>query len=284
MPTYSTPDPIVAVIEFEAGDVRILASERDDTVVEVRPSDESRDNDVRAAEQTRVEFAAGRLLVKGPKQRNPFGKPGMIDVTVSLPHGSRLQATGGLGAFRGEGRLGDCQFKSGLGDIVVGHTGALDVSTGSGTVTVDQVTGTADVSTGSGQIRLGHVHGNAVIKSSNGDVWLGEIDGDLRVKGANGRIDVEHARAGVEATTANGDLRVGGLTRGAASLKTSLGAIEIGIQAGTAAKLDLHTQFGKVHTEMDATGEPGPADQAVEVYARTSMGDITVRRTPDARP
>ena len=76
MPTYSTPDPIVAVIEFEAGDVRILASERDDTVVEVRPSDESRDNDVRAAEETRVEYSAGRLLVKGPKQRNPFGKPG----------------------------------------------------------------------------------------------------------------------------------------------------------------------------------------------------------------
>ena len=283
MPTYSTPDPIVAVIEFEGGDARILASERDDTVVEVRPSDESRDNDVRAAEQTRVEYSAG-LLVKGPKQRNPFGKPGMVDVTVSLPHESRLQATVGLGAFRGEGRLGDCQFKSGLGDIVIASTGALDISTGAGTVTVDQVTGTADVSTGSGQVRLGHVHGNAVIKSSNGDVWLGEIDGDLRVKGANGRIEVEHARAGVEATTANGDLRVGGLTRGAASLKTSLGAIEIGIQAGTAAKLDVHTQFGKVRTEMDATGEPGPADQAVEVHARTSMGDITIRRTPDDRP
>ncbi len=57
MPTYSTPDPIVAVIEFEGGDARILASERDDTVVEVRPSDESRDNDVRAAEQTRVEYS-----------------------------------------------------------------------------------------------------------------------------------------------------------------------------------------------------------------------------------
>ena len=58
MPTYSTPEPIVAVIEFEGGDARILASERDDTVVEVHPSDESRDNDVRAAEQTRVEYSA----------------------------------------------------------------------------------------------------------------------------------------------------------------------------------------------------------------------------------
>jgi DUF4097 and DUF4098 domain-containing protein YvlB len=280
MPTFSTPDPIVAVIEFEAGDATIFASDRDDTVVEVRPSDETRDIDVQAAEQTRVEYAAGRLLVKGPKQRNPFGKTGSIDVAVSLPDGSRLQATGGLGAFRGEGRLGDCQFKSGLGDIVVGYTGALNVSTGSGAVTVDQVTGTADISTGSGKIRLGHVHGNAVIKNSNGDVWLGEIDGDLRVKGANGRIDVDHAGAGAEATTANGDVRIGGLTRGVASLKTSLGAIEIGVLDGTAARLDVHTQFGKVRNEMDAAGEPGPADQAVEVHARTSMGDITIRRTP----
>jgi Putative adhesin len=281
MPAFSTPEPIVAVIEFEAGDTRISASDRDDTVVEVRPSDESRDADVRAAEQTRVEYAAGRLLVKGPKSHNPFGKTGSIDVVVSLPDDSRLQATCGMGAFRGEGRLGDCQLKSGLGDIVFGHTGTLDVSTGSGTVTVDQVTGTADISTGSGRIQLGHVYSNAVIKSSNGDVWVGRIDGDLRVKGANGRIDVDHAGAAVEATTANGDVHAGGLTRGAASLKTSLGGIEIGIGDGTAARLDVHTQFGKVRNEMDTTGEPGPGDQVVEVHARTSMGDITIRRTPE---
>jgi hypothetical protein len=30
---------------------------------------------------------------------------------------------------------------------------------------------------------------------------------------------------------------------------------------------------------MDRTDQPGPADQAVEVYARTSFGDIVVRRS-----
>ena len=40
MPDFSTPEPIMAVIELEGGDARILASERADTVVEVRPSDE----------------------------------------------------------------------------------------------------------------------------------------------------------------------------------------------------------------------------------------------------
>jgi hypothetical protein len=279
MPIFSTPEPILAVIEFAAGDARVSASDRTDTVVEVRPSDENDDRDVKTAEQTRVEYAGGRLLVKGPQLRNLFGKPGSIDVTVDLPAGSRLQTNGGMGAFRVEGELGDCRLHTGAGDIVLDETGALDVSSGAGAITVDRVNGTADISTGSGRVRLRDVRGRAVIKNSNGDTWVGQVGGDLRVKSANGDIDVDHARAGVEATTANGDVRVGGLTQGAASLKTSYGAIEIGVRDGTAARLDVHTQFGKVRNEMEAASQPGPADQFVEVSARTSMGDITIRRT-----
>ena len=53
MPTFDTPEPVAAVVELVVGDVRITASDRDDTAVEVRPSDESHEPDVRAAEQTR---------------------------------------------------------------------------------------------------------------------------------------------------------------------------------------------------------------------------------------
>ena len=279
MPTFSTPAPILAVIEFAVGDTRVSASDRDDTVVEVRPSDESRDADVRAAEQTRVEYAAGRLLVKGPKQRNPFGKPGSIDVTVGLPAGSKVRGEAGVAGFRGEGRLGDCRLSSGVGDIVLDETDALDVSTGAGAVTVDQVNGTADVTTGSGRARLRGVHGNAVIKNSNGDTWIGDVDGDLRIKSANGSVDVERAQSGVEISTANGDLRVGGLTHGSASLKTAFGGIEIGVRNGTTARLDLNTQLGTVHNQMETAEPPGPADQVVDVYARTGYGDIAIHRS-----
>ena len=57
MPTFDTPEPISATIDVAVGDVRITASDRADTVVEVRPSDASNDEDVKAAEQTRVEYA-----------------------------------------------------------------------------------------------------------------------------------------------------------------------------------------------------------------------------------
>src|SRR2546430_2533738 len=161
MPTFDTPEPISAVIDLVVGDARITASDRGDTVVEIRPSDASHDQDVRAAEQTRVEYAAGRLLVRAPRQRSLsiFGKPGSIDVTIDLPAGPPLHRAG------------------------------------------------------------------------------------------------------------------------SASLKTSFGEIEVGIQAGTAARLDVHTEFGHIRNQMDASESPGPSDQTVEVRARTSYGDIVIHRS-----
>ena len=114
MPTFDTPEPISAVLELVVGDVRITASDRDDTAVEIRPSDESHEPDVRAAEQTRVEYSAGRLLVKAPRQRSLslFGKPGSIDVTIGLPSGSQVYGDASVAAFRCAGRLGECRVKT----------------------------------------------------------------------------------------------------------------------------------------------------------------------------
>jgi DUF4097 and DUF4098 domain-containing protein YvlB len=281
MPTFDTPEPISAVVELVAADVRITASDRDDTTVEIRPSDESHEPDVRAAEQTRVEYSAGQLLVKGPRQRSLglFGKPGSIDVTIGLPTGSQVYGDASVGAFRCTGRLGECRVKLAAGNIQLEHTGPLEANTAAGAIVVDRVAGPAEVSTGSGRVRLGQIDGTAVIKNTNGDSWIGEAAGDLRVNAANGNISVDRADADVNVRSANGDVRVGGVTRGSASLKTSFGEIEVGIQAGTAARLDVHTQFGRIHNQLDSSNGPGPSDQTVEVSARTSYGDIVIRRS-----
>ncbi|MGH3659520.1 MAG: DUF4097 family beta strand repeat-containing protein [Micromonosporaceae bacterium] len=280
MPTFDTPEPISVEIDLVVGDARITASDRDDTVVEVRPSDPAHEPDVRAAEQTRVEYTAGRLLVKSPKQRGLglFAKVGSIDVTIDLPTGSHLQGGASVAAFRCVGHLGECRVKTGTGDIQLDHTGAVDLHTGGGAVVVDRVVGPAKVSIGTGRVRLREIDGAAVIKNSNGDSWVGEITGDLRANAANGDISVDHTNTGVTASTANGDVRIGDVARGPASLKTACGEIEIAIHSGTAARLDVYTQFGRVHNHLDTAEGPEPSDETVEVHARTSYGDIVIRR------
>ena len=61
------PEPISVTLEVGVGDIRIVASDRTDTIVDVRPSDPAKKSDVTAAELTRVEYAHGRLLVEAPK-------------------------------------------------------------------------------------------------------------------------------------------------------------------------------------------------------------------------
>ena len=268
MPTFTTTAPVSATVEVVLGDVRVTLSERDDTVVVVRPSDDSHDQDVKAAAQTRVEYAAGRLVVTSVKQRGLglFGKPGSVDVTIALPTGSHLQGDASIASFHCVGRLGECRITTSVGDIQLEHTGRLELSTGSGTV------------------RVRAVDGSAVIKNSNGDCWVGDVTGDLRVKAANGDISVDRPHADVTATTANGDVRVGALAAGSASLKTGCGEIEIGVLAGHAARLDVHTSFGRVHNRMSGAERPDPAEDTVDVRAHTSYGDIVIRpaHTPDS--
>ena len=282
MPTFDTPQPIAATVEVYVGDVRITAGDRTDTTVEVRPSDPHSEIDVRAAEQTRVEYAAGRLLVKAPKPRGlaMFGRSApSVDVEIGLPTGSHLRGDAGVGAFHGAGTFGAVKIKTGAGDVHLDNTATLDINTATGAVVIGTVAGSAEVTTASGTIRVGAFGADATVKNSNGETRIGTVDGELRVNAANGDILVDHARAGVTASTANGNVRIGAVSRGAVTLRTSAGWLEVGIARGTAAYLDLHTSFGKVRSDLDTSGAPEAGEQSVEVKARTSFGDITVRRS-----
>lgn len=280
MPTFATPEPISLAVDVVVGDIRIVAEDRADTVVDVRPTNPGNEHDIRDAGQTRVDFAAGKLVVQQPKQRGfgVFGKPGSVDVTIQLPSGSHVNGDAAVASFHCSGRLGQSRFKTATGDVQADHTGALDVRTATGAVDVGRVDGNAEVTTGSGRLQFGEINGSCVVKNSNGETWIGQVSGELRANAANGAIIVDRAADDVTAHTANGDVRVRDMTRGVASLKTAMGEIEIGIHAGTAALLDVSTLFGAVRNDMDATDGPSATEERLEVHARTSFGDVVVHR------
>jgi hypothetical protein len=281
MPSYDTPQPILVNLEPVIGNVRVIASDRTDTVVDVAPSDLSDASDVKAAEQTRVEFSGGTLSVTGPKQRplDFSNKTRSIEVTVELPSGSRVRGSTGLGDLHSTGRLVECRYKSSAGHLQVDHAGELDLHTAAGNVVVARVTGNADVSTSSGRMHVGAIGGTGVVKNSNGPTTIGSAGGSLRVRSANGDITVEQAEDGVDARTANGSVRVLDAVRGTLTLETAMGDIEIGIREGSAAWLDVKTKFGRVNNDMAAATAPDGATDKIEARANTSFGDISVHRS-----
>lgn len=280
MTTFDTPEPVAATIDMPTGHVLIRASDRTDTVVEVRPTNEADDADVRAAAQTRVEYGHGQLLVKAPKNkiRSLFGRPASIDVVVDLPSDSRVDANV-WADVRSEGRLGDSTVETAVGAIRLDETGRLKLKTAAGDVSVARAFGHADVTTASGKIWIGQVDGTAVVKTANGDITLGEVVGDVRLSTANGDIAIERALATVGAKTAYGSIRVGEVVRGDVVLETSFGEVELGVREGTAAWLDARSRLGSVRSDLDATDEPGPSDETVKVRAHTGYGDVVIRRS-----
>lgn len=281
MPTFDTPEPISVSLELGIGDIRIDASDRTDTIVEVRPSDPTKKADVNAAEQTRVEYVRGHLLVSGPRGwRQWMSRRGeSIDVRIDLPAGSAVRVDAGVAALRCIGRMGECRGKTGVGDLQLDEAGPVELRTGAGDVTIGRAVGKVDLVTGSGAVRIARVEGTAVVKNSNGDTWIGEVDGDARVSAANGTISVDRAQEGIVAKTANGDVHLGEVMRGAAVAQSAFGRVEVGIRDGVAAWLDLHTRFGNVQNDLDASERPGAGEDAVEVHASTSYGDVIIRRS-----
>jgi proline racemase len=281
MAAFETPQPIAVELEIGVGDIRISASDREDTVVEVLPTRPGKRDDVSAAEQTRVEHSGGRLLIKAPKhwrRFGPFSESGSIDVRVELPSGSRLTADAGVAALRATGRLDECRITTGVGDVALEQAGKVRARTGMGNLAIDAAGGDLDVSTGSGAVRVGAAAGAAVIKNSNGDTWLGEAGGDVRVSAANGDIAIDRTRASVVAKTAYGEVRIGQIERGPVVAETAYGGLEFGIADGTPAYLDLSTGFGHVSSELEGAAEPEAAGESVNLRARTAFGDIRVRR------
>jgi hypothetical protein len=281
MTTFPTPEPIELTFDL-VGDVRIEASDRQDTVVTVLPHDPAKAADVRAAEQVEVECRDGRLLVKAQRSwrhYTPFGGNHAVAVTVELPTGSSVSGESGFGNIIAEGSLGECRVKTAMGDIRVQRTAALRAVTGFGAVTADRVLGHAEIKTGSGAVRAHAIDGTAEIKNSNGETMVGDVTGDLRVKAANGNISVRRARSSAVAKTALGDVRVDEVRHGTVVLETSTGEVEVGIRGGTAALLDANTRFGRVHSTLADVPGPPPTGDRVEVRARTSMGDIVIGRS-----
>lgn len=285
--SFDTPSAITVVLDLYVADVRVVASERANTVVEVRPSDPGKASDIKAVENTRVEYDAATrtlsLVTRKPRGRfaNFSRRPESIDVAIHLPTDSDVRGEADLGDYRTEGLLGTVALKTGLGAVRVAESGALTVHTGHGEITVAGASGSAEVHSGSGAIRIGSVDGTADVSVRNGTIRFGVVTGPANLKVANGALSVDRALSDITATSSNGEVRIGEVVRGKVSATTRNGRVDVGVRDGSAAWLELNTTLGRVYNELaasDAPDEAEPVDR-VEVRASTKLGDIVIRRT-----
>ena len=286
---FNTPSPITVALSLYVADVRFTASDRTDTIVEVRPSNPNKAADIKAAENTRLEYddATRTLSIVSRKPRSRFvnfssKRPESINVVIQLPTDSDVRGEAEVGDFQSDGALGTVALKTDLGVVRLAETGPLNLRGGVGEITVEAVGGSAVVHSASNDIRIGAVDGTADISADNGKVRVGLVTGPAEIKVANGSVSVDRALSDITATSSNGEVRIGEVVRGKVSATSKNGGVEVGIREGSAAWLELNTGVGRVYNELATSDAPeaGEPVDKVEVHASTKLGDVTIRRVP----
>lgn len=218
---------------------------------------EGSSTDAEAVRQTRVDFDAGRLVVRTPKAMQLRNVP--VAVSVQAPLGSHVDARAESGDVTIHGGAGRLSLHTGSGRISADQAeDSVRVDTGSGTIRLGPVAAGLRAKTGSGDVEVTAVGGASTVVTGTGDVWLGAVTGDVLARTGSGRVTIANA--------ASGELE----------LHTGSGNINVGVQEGSPAEVDLSSGSGQARSDLDLTTNPPTSKPPLRIRARTGSGHALV--------
>lgn len=204
----------------------------------------------------------GVALVGSTTSHLPTGRL-WVTIDLTIPKNYSLDVSTGVGNITADDLTGHQTLLTQGGNIATGNINgsAHLTAVAGGHITVKNVTGEFFAETGGGHITTGTIGGNAFLHTHGGHIRSDSIAGTARLETDGGNITLEHAGAELIAETAGGQIQVGeaaGLVRA----KTDGGGIRVARSSGPA---DLHTADGSIYVTQ--------ADGAVK--ASTATGGIT---------
>ncbi|MGW5472596.1 DUF4097 family beta strand repeat-containing protein [Streptomyces chartreusis] len=211
-----TPAPISAVLNIPAGRIQIIAADRTDTTVEIRPADPSKSRDTKTAEQTETTYTDGTLRIHAPEPDNQLlGPTGSVEITIQLPAGSRIEAKTAAAELRAVGRLGDITFDGAYHQTKIDEAAGVRLTATDSDIEIGRLTGPAQITTARGAIRITEaVTGTLELRTQSGDITVGAATGASATLDAStgyGRINNTLKNDGttalhIRATTSHGDI------------------------------------------------------------------------------
>ena len=278
MQNFTTPSPVALTVKFAAGNLQVLAEDRDTMTVDIAPANPSNNADVEHAAATTVEQRGDEIVVSAPDTKRWFGRTPKLDVKIAMPVDSSATVFVESSDIRLKGRLGETDVNSASGDVHFEHVDALTASTASGDVRGDAVAGDAKIKSASADVRVDRIGGSADVITASGDLLLPDIGGDAHVRTASGDVALGVIRGSVSGKTASGDMRIESVREGTVQIDSASGDLWIGIAHGTAAWLEVQSLSGDVTSELESADAPDDDAPTVTVRARTLSGDVAIRR------
>ncbi|HKQ87036.1 MAG TPA: hypothetical protein VJS43_09720 [Candidatus Acidoferrales bacterium] len=204
----------------------------------------------------------GVLLLGATSTHVPAGRL-WVTLELTIPKTYSLNVSTGVGNITADDLAGRETLLTQGGNITAGNINgsARLIAVAGGHISVKNVTGELSAETGGGHITTGTVGGNAFLHTYGGHIRSDSIGGSAHLVTDGGNITLERAGADLVAETAGGQIQVGeaaGLVRA----KTEGGGIRVARSSGPAT---LQTADGSIYVTQ--------ADNNVK--ASTATGGIT---------
>lgn len=266
MPVFDTPGRVAVRVELPAGVLKVETRDEPRVEVDVAPlrgDDASR----AAAAETRIEASerGGRhvVTVEAPKREGrflSFGRGSELVVTVRCPEGTDLELESHSADLVARGSLGEVGARTAAGDVAVGDTRLLSVTTASGDVLAGAVDGALTVKTASGDVDVASVAGRASVTTVSGDVRLGATANAASVGTVSGDVELELAAGGVRVNSVSGD-------------------VTVAVRSGLGFWIDAQSVSGTIDSDLEVgDGQGTSGEPALELRARTVSGDVRFSR------
>lgn len=112
--------------------------------------------------------------------------------TITAPDGLDIEVNSGSGDISAQNIEVDIDSNSGSGDIDLSNvSGNLEINNGSGDVDVEDHKGEVSVNTGSGDVSLSDSNGEVDINAGSGDIKLHSVSADFSINTGSGDIEAE---------------------------------------------------------------------------------------------
>lgn len=274
--TFHTPGPIRLTVELLAGDVTVRATETDTTSVRLTPRGRGGEE---LAERFTIEQRGDEVVVLAPKRDSifSFGK-GSVDVEVTLPQRSILDARTGSGDIDVTGIMDRARAGTGSGDVTLDEFAGGELKSGSGDISARVVRGDLALKTGSGDVKVDTSSARIELVSGSGDVTVRRAEGPLKAKTGSGDLVVVASSADLDLMTGTGDVKLLAVHAGEVRAKTGTGDVVVAIAGGVATYLDLNTVTGDVDVDLDEAAGPDGAESTASLHVQSGSGDIHVKR------
>jgi len=209
-----------------------------------------------------------------------------IDYDVTVPPQTALSCHTGSGDQSISGLLLASVASTGSGTITIENIGAdVRVRSGSGDLKINSVK-SLNAETGSGDIRATHVSGEVIARTGSGRIEIEQVaSSNARIGTASGDVILRGATGPLRVETASGEIRVEGEPNADWHIGTASGSIGLKLPAQASFNLEARTLSGSLKTARALTiegvtsrnrlqGKVGNGGALLE--AHTASGDIEI--------